>query len=295
MKPRPPTSPVRRFLRGLANTALYLLLPCQLLLLWVVTRDGPIELPGVVARLLEDEIADAGGRLHASRYLLTPQRTLVAQDVALEVLGLPGEIFTATRLEVGLQLTGKNRGLTSLRITEGRLWCPSTASARGQRTLLLDQVYTDLRREGRWWQAQVQGRAGKFTFAFAGTLPGGMLAAPKEPTAAGAESGGDIGAVLRTAETYLNWADRTGGGSLHLTGAGRADGGVDLAVEARLGDHWIDEQLGIVRFTRPHFEAQARLDPQGRPGAWRFSAEAQDLESQGRRARVLGRHRRQRW
>ena len=284
MKPRPPTSPVRRFLRGLANTALYLLLPCQLLLLWVVTRDGPIELPGVVARLLEDEIADAGGRLHASRYLLTPQRTLVAQDVALEVLGLPGEIFTATRLEVGLQLTGKNRGLTSLRITEGRLWCPSTASARGQRTLLLDQVYADLRREGRWWQAQVQGRAGKFTFAFAGTLPGGMLAAPKTPTAAGAESGGDIGAVLRTAETYLNWADRTGGGSLHLTGAGRADGGVDLAVEARLGDHWIDEQLGIVRFTRPHFEAQARLDPQGRPGTWRFSAEAQDLESQGRRA-----------
>lgn len=287
MKPRPPTSPVRRFLRGLANTALYLLLPCQLLLLWVVTRDGPIELPGVVARLLEDEIADAGGRLHASRYLLTPQRTLVAQDVALEVLGLPGEIFTATRLEVGLQLTGKNRGLTSLRITGGRLWCPSTASARGQRTLLLDQVYADLRREGRWWQAQVQGRAGKFTFAFAGTLPGGMLAAPKTPTAAGAESGGDIGAVLRTAETYLNWADRTGGGSLHLTGAGRADGGVDLAVEARLGDHWIDEQLGIVRFTRPHFEAQARLDPQGRPGAWRFSAEAQDLESQGRRARAV--------
>jgi len=287
MKPRPATSPVRRFLRGLANTALYLLLPCQLLLLWVVTRDGPIELPGVVARLLEDEVAAAGGRLHASRYLLTPRRTLVAQDVALEVAGMSGEILTATRLEVGLRLTGKNRGLTSLRITGGRLWCPATASTRGQRTLLLDQVHADLRHEGRWWQAQLQGRAGKFTFAFAGTLPGGMLAAPKTPTAAGAESGGDIGAVLRTAETYLNWADRTGGGSLRLTGAGRADGGVDLAGEAQLGDHWIDEQLGIVRFTRPRFEAQARLDAQGRPGAWRFAAAAQDLESQGRRARAV--------
>ena len=287
MKPRPATSPVRRFLRGLANTALYLLLPCQLLLLWVVTRDGPIELPGVVARLLEDEVADAGGRLHASRYLLTPRRTLVAQDVALEIAGMSGEILTASRLEVGLRLAGKNRGLTSLRITGGRLWCPATASTRGQRTLLLDQVHADLRHEGRWWQAQLQGRAGKFTFAFAGTLPGGMLAAPKTPTAAGAESGGDIGAVLRTAETYLNWADRTGGGSLHLTGAGRADGGVDLAGEAQLGDHWIDEQLGIVRFTRPRFEAQARLDAQGRPGAWRFAAAAQDLESQGRRARAV--------
>jgi hypothetical protein len=287
MKPRPATSPVRRFLRGLANTALYLLLPCQLLLLWVVTRDGPIELPGVVARLLEDEVAAAGGRLHASRYLLTPRRTLVAQDVALEVAGMSGEILTASSLEVGLRLTGKNRGLTSLRITGGRLWCPATASSRGQRTLLLDQVHADLRHEGRWWQAQLQGRAGKLTFAFAGTLPGGMLAAPETPTAAGAESGGDIGAVLRTAETYLNWADRTGGGSLRLTGAGRADGGVDLAGEARLGDHWIDEQLGIVRFTRPRFEAQARLDAQGRPGAWRFAAAAQDLESQGRRARAV--------
>ena len=287
MKPRPATSPVRRFLRGLANTALYLLLPCQLLLLWVVTRDGPIELPGVVARLLEDEVADVGGRLHASRYLLTPRRTLVAQDVALEVAGMSGEILTASRLEVGLRLAGKNRGLTSLRITGGRLWCPATASTRGQRTLLLDQVHADLRHEGRWWQAQLQGRAGKFTFAFAGTLPGGMLAAPKTHTEAGAESGGDIGAVLRTAETYLNWADRTGGGSLHLTGAGRADGGVDLAGEAQLGDHWIDEQLGIARFTRPRFEAQARLDAQGRPGAWRFAAAAQDLESQGRRARAV--------
>ena len=55
MKPRPATSPVRRFLRGLANTALYLLLPCQLLLLWLVTRDGPIELPGMVVRLHEPD------------------------------------------------------------------------------------------------------------------------------------------------------------------------------------------------------------------------------------------------
>lgn len=287
MKPRPATSPVRRFLRGLANTALYLLLPCQLALLWVVTRDGPVELPGFVARFLEDQVAAGGGRLHARRYLLTPQRTLVAEDAALEVAGLAGEIFTAGRLEVGLRLGGKQRGLASVRIAEGKLWCPSTVSTRGQRTLLLDQIHADWRHEGRWWQAQLQGRAGKFTFAFAGTLPGGMLAAPKTPTEAGAESGGDLGAVLRTAETYLNWADRTGGGSLHLTGAGRADGGVDLAGEAHLGDHWIDDQLGIVRFTRPHLTARARLDPQGRPGAWRFAAEAQDIESQDRRARAV--------
>ncbi|MEY4086744.1 MAG: hypothetical protein RLZZ405_932 [Verrucomicrobiota bacterium] len=286
MKPRPGTSPVRRFLRGLANTALYLLLPCQLLLLWVVTRDGPVELPALVTRLLEDQVAEAGGRLHARRYLLTPQRTVIAQDVALEVSGLPGEILTAARLEIGLRLTGKNRGLASLRISDGRLWCPATASAHGKRTLLLDQVHADLRHEGRWWQARFQGRAGKFTFTFAGTLPGGMAAAPATPTAAGVETGGALGDALRTAETYLNWADRTGGGSVHLTGAGRADGGVDLEVAALLGDHWIDERIGIVRFTHPSFIAQARLDAQGRPGPWRLAAEARDLESQGRRARA---------
>ncbi len=289
MKPRPATSPVRRFLRGLANTALYLLLPCQLLLLWVVTRDGPVELPEMVARHLEERCAEAGGRLHASRYLLTPQRTLVAQDVALEIAGLPGEVLTAGRVEVGLRLTGKNRGLTSLRIADGKLWCPATASTRGERTLLLDQVHGSLLHEGRWWQARLQGRAGKFTLTFAGTLPGGLLTAP--PTAPGtapapapAEA---FGAALRTAENCLNWSARTGGGGLHLTGAGRADGGVDLTAEGHLGDHWIDERLGIVRFTQPHFAAQARLDAQGRPGGWRVAAEARDLETQGRQARTV--------
>jgi len=285
MKPRPATSPVRRFLRGLANTALYLLLPCQLLLLWLVTRDGPIELPGMVARLLEDRVAAAGGRLHASRYLLTPQRTLVAQDVALEVAGLPGEVFTASRLEVGLRLTGKNRGLTSLRITEGRLWCPATASTRGERTLLLDQVHGSLLHEGRWWQARLQGRAGKYTLAFTGTLPGGMLAAPTPTTGDAPTPAASVGAALGTAENWLNWSDRAGGGGLHLVGAGRADGGVDLTAEGYFGDDWSDERLGIVRFTRPRCEAQARLDAQGRLGAWRVFAEASDLESQGRGAR----------
>lgn len=287
MKPRPATSPVRRFLRGLANTALYLLLPCQLLLLWLVTRDGPVELPGMVASLLEDQVAAAGGRLHASRYLLTPQRTLVAQDVALEVAGLPGEVFTAARIEVGLRLTGKNRGLASLRITEGRLWCPAPVSTRGERTLLLDQIHGSLLHEGRWWQARLQSRAGKYTLTFAGTLPGGMLAAPAPTEGPAPAPAATFGAALRTAEDGLNWSDRAGGGGLHLVGAGRADGGVDLTAEGYLGDDWSDDRLGIVRFTRPRCEAQARLDAQGRLGAWRLTAEASDLETQDRGARAV--------
>lgn len=287
MKPRPATSPVRRFLRGLANTAAYLLLPCQLALLWFVTREGPLELPGMVARALEERCAEAGGRLHARRYLLTPQRTLVAEDVALEVAGLPGEVFTAARVEAGLRLTGPNRGLTALRITEGRLWCPATAAGRGERTLLLDRLHGELLREGRWWQAHLLMRAGKFNLDFTGTLPAGLGSAATGPAPAGparppAET---LGAALREAEKWLEWSERSGGGSVHLVGTGRADGGVDLEAEGLLGDDWLDERLGVVRLGAPRCTAQLRLDAQGRPGDWRVEAEARDLESQGRRAR----------
>jgi hypothetical protein len=288
MKPRPATSPVRRFLRGLANTALYLMLPCQLSLLWVVTREGPIELPGMFARLIEERAAGAGARLHARRYLLTPQRTLVAEEVAVEVTGLQGEVFTAARLEVGLRLMGSARGLTSVRITDGRLWCPATASARGERTLLLDQLHGSLLREGRWWQARLWTRAGKFTLDFAGTLPVGMLNTSAPTSGGGGRPAAEnLGAGLRDAEALLNGAERAGGGGLHLIGAGRADGGVDLTAEGLLGDDWLDERLGIIRFRRPRFAAQLRIDAQGRPGAWQLEADAQDVESQGRQAREM--------
>lgn len=287
MKPRPATSPVRRFLRGLANTACYLLLPCQLVLLWLVTREGPIELPGMISGLLEDQVAAAGGRLHARRYLLTPQRTLVAEEVALEVAGLPGEVFTAARVEAGLRLTGSARGLTSLRITDGRLWCPATVSARGERTLLLDQLDGALLREGRWWQGRLRTRAGKFTLDFTGTLPVGLSAATPTANGPARPPAENVGAGLRAAETLLNGAERTGGGGLHLNGAGRADGGVDLTADGLLGDDWLDERLGIIRFRQPRFAARLRIDAQGRPGAWQFEAGAHDVETQGRQAREL--------
>jgi hypothetical protein len=289
MKPRPATSPVRRFLRGLANTALYLLLPCQLALLWFVSREGPLELPGMVAQSLEERCAEAGGRLHARRYLLTPQRTLVAEDVTLEVAGLPGEVFTAARIEAGLRLTGPNRGLTSLRITEGRIWCPPSAAGRGERTLLLDRLHGELLREGRWWQARLLMRAGKFNLDFTGTLPVGLATAPPNPPPAGpsrppAET---LRTALHEAEQWLNWSARSGGGSVHLVGTGRADGGVDLRAEGILGDDWLDERLGVVRLGAPRCSAQLRLDAQGRPGDWTIEAEARDLESQGRGARRI--------
>jgi hypothetical protein len=40
MKAKPGSSPLRRFLRGLTNTCLLLLLPVQLSLAWLADHDG---------------------------------------------------------------------------------------------------------------------------------------------------------------------------------------------------------------------------------------------------------------
>lgn len=281
MNPRPASSPTRRFLRGLTNTALGLLLPCQLGLLWVATRDEPVELPGAVGRLLEDRGLAAGLRLHARRYLLTPQRALIAEDVALEVDGLSGEIFTADRVELGLRLTGANRGVAAVRIAEGRLWCPASVASRSQRTLLLEHVRCELVREGRWFQAQVDGRAGKLHLHLRGTLPAGLKPATD---AAGAPIGTPAAAwarSLRLAEQAVSLTERSGGGSLDLVATGQPDGGAELAAEALLGDDWADERFGLIRLTEPRLQARLRLTADGRLGDWSALATARTIGGQG--------------
>jgi hypothetical protein len=281
MNPRPASSPTRRFLRGLTNTALGLLLPCQLGLLWIATRDEPVELTGVVGRLLEDRGAEAGLRIHARRYLLTPQRTLIAEDVALEVAGLTGEIFTADRVELGLKLTGANRGLASVRVAEGRLWCPASVASRSTRTLLVERLRCELVREGRWFEARVAARIGKIDLHLQGTLPGGLLAAPAAPGPAAPAPAQAWATILRLTEQGVGLAERTGGGSLDLRASGQSDGGAELAGEALLGDDWADEHLGVIHLRRPRLQAKLRLDPDGRLGAWSLLAEAQEAGGQG--------------
>jgi hypothetical protein len=205
-------------------------------------------------------------------------------------------------LEIGLRLTGKNRGLiASPRITGGRRLVPGDGlSSRGQRTPARSTRSTRTcgtkaaggRRNSKGARASSPSRS-PARFA-----RGGMLAAPKSPPRPAPKAAATSVPCLRTAETRLNWADRTKrrqpppGPVL-----GRADGGAaDLAGEARLGDHWIDERyFGIVRFTRPRLEAPG---PTGRAGPARaprrFAAAAEDLESQGRSGprRAHHRHRR---
>ena len=288
MNPRPASSPVRRFLRGLANVALGLLLPCQLLLLWVVTREGPVELPGAVGRYLSDQGAELGLRLHARRYLLTPQRTLIAEDFAAEIEGLSGEVFTADRVEIGLRLTGTARGLASLRVVEGRLWCPASIARRAERTLLIDRLRCHLVREGRWWQANVSARAGRLTVDLAGTLPGGLFAAPTTaPTGPRRPPAESCAVILRQAESALAWPARTAGGWLSVVSTGRPEGGALLVASGTLANDWADEKLGLIRIAEPRLKAQLQLDAQGGLGSWNLDLAAQDLDGQGHQARGL--------
>ena len=104
MKKAPAVSGFRKFLRGLVITGLSLLLPVQLALLWLASLDGPVQLPSTLTESLTKRLAEQGLRLQARQFWVLPDQSLAADDVSLEVIGLTGEIFTATRIEVGVSL-----------------------------------------------------------------------------------------------------------------------------------------------------------------------------------------------
>jgi hypothetical protein len=95
MKPKPASSPFRRFLRGLTNTCLLLLLPVQLTLWWAANLDQPTKLPDLIAEQISARLAEQGLRLQARSFWVLPDLTLAADDLTLGVDGLTGEIFAA--------------------------------------------------------------------------------------------------------------------------------------------------------------------------------------------------------
>jgi hypothetical protein len=77
---------------------------------------------------------------------------LAADDVTLEIIGLTGEVFTATRIEVGVSLPELLAGRVSptrIRLRGGKLWCPASVSRLGQSRLLIEDIRLETRREGR--------------------------------------------------------------------------------------------------------------------------------------------------
>jgi hypothetical protein len=271
----PAVSAFRKFLRGLVFTGLGLLLPVQLALLWLASLDAPVQLPSSLTETLTDRLAQQGLRLQARHFWILPDQSLAADDVTLEVVGLTGEVFTATRVEVGVSLPELLAGRVSptrIRLRGGKLWCPASVSRLGQSRLLIEDIRLEARREGRWLMVpSLLARSGKFVAAFHGELPSAILQrdAAGDETSAGASPPERVAKLLRQIEETLLVAERSGGASLNVDARGDAEGGARLRGHAVLGNDWSQEGLGLIQARELLALGELEMNAQGALLSWR--------------------------
>lgn len=280
MKPRPASSPFRRFLRGLTNTCLLLLLPAQLGLWWVASLDRPTELPDFLAEKVAARLAENGLRLQARHYWMLPDLTLAADDLTLGVDGLTGDVFTAARAEIALSpallLAGRIEP-TQVRLSGARLWCPASVARGGVRRPLIDSLTVDVTKEGRWFNLRsVQVRGGKITCHLAGEVPTGLLRGGKESDAA-VPLPRRLAEAFAVIETAVDIAERSGGASVSLRCQGGSDGSAQVSVQAVLGNDWADGGLGLIQARGLNLRGEAKIAADGRLDGWRLDGGAQEM------------------
>ena len=280
MKPKPASSPFRRFLRGLTNTCLLLLLPVQLTLWWVATLEQPTKLPDVIAEQVSARLAEHGFRLQARSFWVLPDLTLAADDLTLGIDGLTGDVFTAGRVEVALNpmlLLAGQAEPTQLRVSGARLWCPASVARDGRRRPLIDELTIDITKEGRWLNLRsVQARGGKITCHLSGEAPTGLLRAEKEPgvkTPLARRLAESFAAI----ETAIDVAERSGGASVSIRCLGRSDGSAELAAHAVLGDDWADRDLGLIQVRGLHLRGAAKVAADGSVVEWKVDGDAREI------------------
>jgi len=276
MKAKPGSSPLRRFLRGLTNTCLLLLLPVQLGLAWLAGHDGPVRLPDFVAEAVTERLAAEGVGFRARALWVLPDLTLAADDVTVAFAGLTGDVFAATRAEVALQparLLAGEFAPTRLRLSGGRVWCPASVARDGRRRSLIDELTLDVAREGRWVSLRTaQARAGRLTCHLSGELPAGLLRAGPAP-ASSAPPARRLAGVLGPLEEALDAAEAAGGATVTIRCAGRSDGTAELSAQALLGEE-TGEQIGRVSLRGLRLRGEARFAADGAPRDWRLAGEA---------------------
>jgi hypothetical protein len=290
MRPPAASSPFRRFLRGLTNTCLLLLLPVQLTLVWIAQLDHPTELPSFLSERLTAQLADQGVRMQARRLWILPDLTLAADDLALGVDGLSGEVFTAARLELAVnpaRLAAGQLELTRLRVSGARLWCPASVARGGVRRALIDGLTIDLTQEGRWVNLRsIQARGGKITCHLSGEIPAGLLRR-EEPAASAAPLSRRLAEAFAQIETALDVAERSGGASVSVRCRGGSDGSADLSVQAVLGDDWSDAGIGLIQVRGLDLRGAIRIAADGHVAEWRLEGGAQEMAWNGLSAERL--------
>ena len=280
MKPKPASSPFRRFLRGLTNTCLLLLLPVQLTLCWVANLDHPTKLPDFLTERITTQLAEHGLRLQARNFWMMPDLTLAADDLSLGVDGMSGDVFTAARVEIALNpalLIAGQIEPTQVRVSDARLWCPASVAHGGVRRPLIDTLTLDVTKEGRWLNLRsIQARGGKITCHLSGEVPTGLLRAEED-------SKGPIPLSRRLAdafasiETAIDVAERSGGASVSLRCQGSSDGSAEVSVLAVLGNDWSDSGLGLIQVRGLNLRGTVKVASDGRIADWRLDGGAQEM------------------
>jgi len=280
MKPKPASSPLRRFLRGLTNTCLLLLLPVQLTLCWIANLDHPTKLPDFLTEKVAAQLAEQGLRLQARNYWMLPDLTLAADDLSLGVDGITGDVFTAARVEIALNPTLLLAGQiepTQVRLSGARLWCPASVARGGVRRPLIDTLTVDVTKEGRWLNLRsIQARGGKITCHLSGEVPTGLLRAGKQGEAK-IPLARRLAEAFTAIETAVDVAERSGGASVSLRCQGSSDGSAELAVQAVLGNDWTDGGLGLIQVRGLHLRGTVKVAADGRIDDWRLDGGAQAM------------------
>ena len=280
MKPKPASSTFRRFLRGLTNTCLLLLLPVQVTLCWVANLDHPTKLPDFLTEQFAARLAKHGLRLQARNYWIMPDLTLAADDLAFGVDGMTGDVFTAARAEIAvnpiLLLAGQIEP-TQAHVSGARLWCPASVARGGVRRTLIDELTIDITKEGRWINLRsIQARGGKITCHLSGEVPAFLLRLDGS-TGSTIPLSRRLAAAFSDIETAIDMAERSGGASVSLRCLGNSDGSATLGMLAVLGNDWADGGLGLIQARGLNLRGSVRVGANGRIAEWRIDGGAQEI------------------
>ncbi len=280
MKLKPASSPFRRFLRGLTNTCLLLLLPVQLTLCWVANLDHPTKLPDFLTERISTQLAEQGLHLQARNFWIMPDLTLAADDLSLGVDGMSGDVFTAARVEIALNPTLLIAGQiepTQVRLSGARLWCPASVARGGVRRPLIDTLTLDVTKEGRWLNLRsIQARGGKITCHLSGEVPTGLLRGEKD-TKGPIPLSRRLADAFASIETAIDVAERSGGASVSLHCQGSSDGSAEVSVLAVLGNDWSDSGLGLIQVRGLNLRGTIKVAADGQIADWRVDGGAQEL------------------
>lgn len=279
MSGTPERPALRRFLRGLAYTSLSLLLPCQLTLLWLAKTDQAIRLPEAVMEKVAARLAEQGVRFRARALLVSPDRSLRAEDVRIGIDGAGEDVLTAQRVDLRLSLAGLFAGrldLTGLKVTDGRLTLPAGLTGDGRPRPIVERADCDLALEGGWVVLRSVRLRTRGTHVFiTGESPLLQMQASGQATTS-------LPSRLRQAEEWARTAESAGISSVEMRLRPDGAGGCISRIEAlAAGMDYAGARAESVRL-----EASLRLSARGAVTTWSAQAEAAALAFEAAGTRI---------